>query len=159
MDPVVITMDLGKGNALSQYRGIEPRSFCVFNGVGTMAGDTGVFTMTGSTDNGTNIVSRVVSRIVAPGGLNQSRLRFLHVAGEALGSLTITAKADETESFVRTIAGMENDGVQEHARVDAPRDVMGGYWHVEVTNAGGHYFTLDAVTASAVILPRKPRLR
>lgn len=120
------------------------------------ANDSGIFELTGTDDNGTDI-DAFFELILSDFGISDiKRIRSVYVGGEANGKLTLTLKDDEDNSRTYDLR-LTSDSKQSSGKVDVGRDGQGRYWQVRIDNTNGVYFAIDSIELLTIILGRKPR--
>ena len=131
--------------AVSQYAGLDFNSACVFNGVTLFAGDSGIFTQDGSTDNGTAIAAY----FHLPSGSKDTsigkRFRKLVVSGYFGGVLTVTMLTEEDDCASVSTKSYDTD----NRTIEVPLNYTdhGTLVGFKIANNSGSDFSFELITA------------
>lgn len=155
--PNKLALNINLSNlAVSQYCNFDFNSFCQIGNSFFGASDSGIFELTGTDDNGTDI-NAFFELVLSDLGISDiKRIRSVYVGGEANGKLTLTLKDDEANSRtydLRLTAGSK----QSSGKVDIGRDGQSRYWQVRIDNTNGVYFAIDSIELLTIILGKRPR--
>lgn len=130
-------------------------SFAFVNGELLGATPTGLFVLTGDTDNGTAIASTVLT---GPADLGSAQLKraegSLYVGYRTDGDLRIKVITDEDEDAEYTLEHHGHETLNT-GRVKVGRGLKGRYWQLEITNLDGADFDLDTISLPMADLARK----
>lgn len=127
------------------------------DGVVLAGSNDGLFTLTGGSDDGNDIKSRVAMVTTDFGIPNYKRFRWIQVGYESAEDLELTVSADEGTMEEYTLPARKTDSSQSGARIPIHRTIVGRYFTITVSNPDGVHFTLDSITATINVLPQKPR--
>ena len=125
----------------SVYSGFNFNSYCVFENRAYAANSTGIFELTGTTDNGSTINTGVIFSETSFGLPNRKRMMkaVLGVTG------TTPMLVLETEDGTRKVFEADDDG-----EINGSRDVVGRRWKLSTLN----FDTLDFIKIMPVVLTR-----
>jgi hypothetical protein len=141
--------------APSQYSGFSFNSICVFNGAVVMAGDAGIFTHDGTSDNGTDISAYFQLPSASLDTARQKRYRKLIAGGYFDGAITISVVTDE--NTCTAVATKSYDGDNRHIEIPLNFTDSGGFVGFLFANVGGADFSIDYVEAVIEPTVLKPR--
>jgi hypothetical protein len=131
--------------APSQYAGLNFNSACVFNGAILLAGDTGIYTHDGSTDNGT-VISAYFH---LPSGSKDTsiakRFRKLVISGYFGGVLTVTMLTEENDCTSVSTKSYDTD----NRTIEVPLNYTdhGTLVGFKIENNSGSDFSFELITA------------
>ena len=152
-----LTLSVNLSNlSIVQWCDFDFNSFCRIGEKFYGANDSGIFELTGDSDNGTNIDAFFELILSDFGVSSMKRIRSIFVGGEANGGLTLTLKDDENNLRLYTL-NLTSGNRQSSGKVAVDRDGLGRYWQTRIDNIGGAYFAIDSIEVLAIILGRKPR--
>jgi hypothetical protein len=140
--------------ALTQYTNYPFNSFAAFNGVFLGASDAGVFTLSGSTDNGAPIQSAARVGITDFGTSHLKRVERVYIGMRASGRMLLRVITDERWTRDYAIAAPSDPGLH-GAHVKLGRGLEARYWQFEIRNRDGSDFSLDIVEPKLIKLPRR----
>jgi len=125
----------------SVYSGFEFNSFCVFENRAFGANDTGIFELTGSTDNNATIHSGVILSGTDFGSPNQKRFRkgYLGISGSA------PVMVFETDEGKRQAYTVDTNG-----KITVSHELKGKSWVLSVAD----FDTLDSIKLIPIILTK-----
>jgi hypothetical protein len=146
----MITFDtnLSAMNATTQYLNFEYDSMVKFENKFLCASASGLFEITGNTDDEEDIESYFEIATLDFGISNQKRLRAIYVGYEADGDISLKISTElssvQTYTLPATIFG-------QHARkVVISRCLKGRYWTFQVY-ASGIIFSIDSISVLPII--------
>jgi hypothetical protein len=142
--------------AVTQFCDYPFNSFCKIGEKYYGASDSGIFELTGDTDNGVAIDAFFELVVSDLGISNVKRIRKIYVGYEAKGDLTVTLKDNEDNSRTYTLSYLDYDR-QNGGQINVGRDGLGRYWQVRIDNESGCYFAVDDIELLLTVLGRKPR--
>ena len=145
--------DLIKKSLISTFTNYGFNSFAVINGLPVGSSSSGLFSLLGSTDNGTVISSTITFPLGKFGVSNEKQLRAVKLFGRTSGSLTITALDGKGNSWAVAVDGNE-DLTAETLLGYFPFTARGRYLQIKVENNAGCDFLLDQVNLSLYNLGR-----
>ena len=152
-----LTLSVNLSNpSIVQWCDFDFNSFCRIGEKFYGANDSGIFELTGDSDNGENIDAFFELLNSDFGISNMKKIRSMYVGGEANGGLTLTLKDDENNLRLYTL-NLTSGNVQSSGKVAVDRAGIGRYWQIRIDNVGGAYFAIDSIEVLAIILGRKPR--
>lgn len=156
-DHIVNTVDFDEcvatnlqGAASSHFTGFGFNSFANFNGSWFAAGDTGLYELTGATDNGTAIAAHITTGSSDLGVHNTKRMRFVYLGIETSGRIKLVLTADKQD--VKTITVTPKKTGAQRVRIPIGRDVQGRYWSFRVENVAGAAFSVYEIAALPIVL-------
>ena len=125
----------------SMYSGFEFNSFCVFENRAFGANDTGIFELTGSTDNGATIHSGAILSGTDFGSPNQKRFRkgYLGISGSN------PVMVFETDDGKRQTYAVDTNG-----KITVSHELKGKSWVLSVAD----FDTLDSIKLIPIILTK-----
>jgi len=125
----------------SMYSGFEFNSFCVFENRAFGANDTGIFELTGSTDNGATIHSGVILSETDFSAPNQKRFRkgYLSISG------ITPVMVFETDDGKRQAYTVDTNG-----KITVSHELKGKSWVLSVAD----FDTLDSIKLIPIILTK-----
>lgn len=128
----MITLDtnLAANNATTQYLNFTYNSMVRFGDRFLCASDSGLFEMTGNTDDGTNINSYFELMTMDFGSSNQKRLRAVYLGYEAVGDITLVVSTEMGTSESYTVPATTSG--QHARRIMISRAIKGRYWTFKV---------------------------
>lgn len=157
MEKVALNINLSN-MAVTQYCNYSYNSFCKIGDKYFGASDSGIFKLTGDSNNGTDIDAFFELVVSDFGVSNVKRIRSVYVGYEAKGDLLITLKDNEDNKRSYTLSHITSAyDRQTGSKVSVGRDGIGRYWQVRIDNINGVFFAVDSIEILAVILGRKPR--
>jgi hypothetical protein len=144
MNNTILRVQL-ENKAVTQYGSLIFNSSTSFNGKTLFANSTGIFSLAGSTDNGTAI-SAVAELFPTNFGLhNIKRIRCIDFGADIKGDLIITVTADESFSQSKDlVVGTAYDRQSGH-RLFISRTVRGVYHTVKIANKVGSDFFISGI--------------
>jgi hypothetical protein len=142
----------------TQFCGYDFNSFCQIDSKHYGANNSGIFELTGDTDNGAQIEA-FFELVVSDFGISDiKRIRSIYVGYEAKGDLLVTLKDNEDNERSYTLSYIDSSyDRQTGGKVDVGRDGLGRYWQVRIDNTSGVYFAIDSIELLTIIVGRKPR--
>ena len=138
---------------LTSYSNYAFNSFATFNNQALAANDTGLYSLTGATDNATPIMLDVLMGNNDYGSDKQKRMDALYVAYRTTGDLKLSVKVDDNETFDYRLETQGWNGVYNN-RVKLGKGMKGRYYQIGFTGTGVQ-FELDSLEANPVELSRK----
>lgn len=143
--------------ALSQYANYNFNSMCKFGSLYLGANEDGIFLLdVADSDGGDDILAYFRTALTDFGSTNQKRLRKLYFGYETDGKLEVRVGVDEGDDREFELHPRHSNNREHSQKVSIGRDGKGRYWDLEVRNVDGADFSVDEVTALAVILGSKP---
>jgi hypothetical protein len=141
--------------APSQYAGLDFSGACVFNEVVLFAGDNGIFTHDGTSDNGTEIDAYLQLPSADVNSLHQKRYRKLIFGGYFSGVLQITIVTDENDGSSFTTKSYDGD----NRTIEVPVNFTdnGSFIGFRIANVEGSDFSIDSIEAVIIPLVLKPK--
>lgn len=147
---IAVVMRL-ENQGVSQYDNYDFNSFCKIGDVYFGANSSGIFSLGGDDDNGTDIDS-IFSLILSDWGVsNVKRIRKIYIGYETNGSLIIKVKNEEDNERSYTLPYRLYDR-QGGNTVNVGRDGAGRYWGIRVENVSGADFAIDSIEVLPVVL-------
>lgn len=143
--------------AASQYDNYDFNSLCVFNGRLLGSNEAGIFELeTGKTDAGEDINALVGFPRTNFGILRDKRIRYLLFGYRATGQLKVKITPNENVNSAE-INDLEPTelGRQSAQKVYFSRDLRGAYFEIEISNADGAVFSVDAIDMFPELLTTK----
>lgn len=154
-----IALDINLTNmAVMQYCNYSFNSFCKIGDKYFGATTSGIFELSGDSDNG-SIIGAFFELVVSDFGIsNVKRIRSVYVGYEAKGDLLVTVKDNEDNKRSYTLEHIFSSyDRQTGGRCSVGRDGLGRYWQIRIDNVEGVYFAVDTIELALIILGRKPR--
>lgn len=140
--------------ALTQYTNYPFNSFARFNDVSLGASSTGLYRLTGDTDNGTAIAAVAKVGISDMGTSHLKKTEFVYVGCRATGDLLL--RLNTNDSHVRDYRVKHNGETGLHVkRVKLGKGVVARYWQFEVQNIDGADFDLNTLEIKPTVLSRR----
>lgn len=140
--------------ALTQYTNYPFNSFARFNGVSLGASSTGLYRLTGDTDNGTAIAATARVGISDLGTSHLKKAEYVYVGCRATGDLML--RVNTNDSHVRDYRIKHNGETGLHVkRVKLGKGVVARYWQFEVQNLDGADFDLNTLEVKPTVLSRR----
>jgi hypothetical protein len=143
-------------NAPRQYCNYDFNSHCMLDGIDLVAGPSGVFSLGGDNDNGTEISAKFRTLLSDFGSSILKRVRRLLLGMEATGDMTVTLENDQENPRSYTIDNSNYDRTGS-CDVFIGRNGLGRYWSFEFENVDGCDFRIDKIEASIYLVNRRPR--
>jgi hypothetical protein len=146
----VITLDSNlQARKTGQYTGFNFNSMVKFNGRYLMAGDDGLFELSGTTDNGTAINSWIKTGNLNLGVINKKALRYLYLSYLASNGVSIVVTADENDiDIIPFIASSSRT----EARENCSSNVRGVHFSFKISNSDGGTFIIYRLDALVNVL-------
>ncbi len=144
--------------APTQYDGFNFKGLCVFEGVILGCGESGIFQVSGDTDNGTDIEAFFQVPSTDLGIPAQKKVRSMILSGYQHGSLKVTIVCDNDEKTVYTLnlnGPIETGSV----KVDLNSDDFGRFIGLLVENTEGSDFSIDVLDLLVLITKLGPAVR
>lgn len=126
----------------SVYSGYNFNSYCTFNNRIFAAKSSGIYELTGSTDNGTAISTGLVLQDTDFGTVAKKRFRKAYIGVSGTSPVLIM---EDLDSGVRQVYSISDQGA-----VNAVRDVSGRKWKLSVAN----FDSLDSIELVPIILTK-----
>jgi hypothetical protein len=140
--------------ALTRYTGVSFNSLTEFNGVYLGANDSGVFLLSGDTDDGTNIDSIATLGKHDFDNSQLKRVTDAYVGSTTVGELVLKLQADDGAAHEYTLTPTGQSGIHT-TKVKTGRGVKGRYWQPEFRNRNGSDFDIEDIELSIKVLGRK----
>lgn len=140
--------------AASMYEGFNFDSLALFAGRYMAAGPSGIFELTGATDNGVPIVATVRMGKTDFGDPMQKRIHRAYFGVYSAGDMTVTFTTDDGRTYSYPVVA--NSGLQSR-RVRVGGGLKSRYWTVELSNPSGTDFTLESDELIPTSLTRRIR--
>jgi hypothetical protein len=145
-------------NAVSEYTNFPFNSFAQFNGVylgaSDAAGNSGIFALTGDTDNGTLIQAAARVGITDFATSHLKRVDRCYVGYRTDGNLVMRVLTDEINQRDYLLTGTGAAGLHgNHVRFG--KGLTARYWQFEVRNQGGAYFDMNMIELKPTVLKRR----
>lgn len=140
--------------SLTTYSNYPFNSFAKFNGLFLGASDTGIFALTGATDNGVAIQSAARVGMTDFGTSHLKRIDKIYVGYRADGNLVLRVFTDEITQRDYLLQSSQRVGLHgNHARLG--KGLVARYWQFEVRNQNGGDFSMDIIELKPVKLARR----
>jgi hypothetical protein len=146
-----------KTGALTEYSNYPFNSICQFNGRYLGASSSGLFKLTGDTDNGTEIPAHIKTGKLDFGTSQLKRIKDVYVALQTLGDWQVAIVTDE--NIKRTYATVDGEIVPHTGRVNCAKGSKGRYHSIGVANVAGADFEIDNIEINADVLSRRIKTR
>lgn len=143
-----------ESNALTTYSNYQFNSFAQFNGVYLGANDSGIFALSGATDNGVLIDAAARVGITDFSTSHLKRVDRCYVGYRTDGNMVLRVITDEinTRDYLLTATGKA--GLHgNHVRIG--KGLAARYWQFEIRNKDGSDFTLDTIELKPTPLRRR----
>lgn len=141
-------------SALSEYNNYGFNSFAYFNGRYLGATSTGIFTLTGSSDNGTKIQATARTGLQDGGTANRKGIEDAFIGLATEGILTAKVIGDDNREYAGRPVQPRNDGIVTE-RVRFGKGIRSRYLGIEIENKAGCDFTIENAELIIVPLMRK----
>lgn len=142
--------------AVTQYAKYNFDSMCKLGDVYLGCNEDGIFELTGSKDNTTDIDAFFELPATDFGLSNQKRIRRAYLGYEADGQLMLEVKDDDDNTRRYPINVPLKDLRQHGTTVPVGRDGKGRYWGFKMENVNGSDFSIDSIDVSVMLLGKKP---
>lgn len=130
--------------ALTQYTNFPFNSFAVFAGRHLAASASGIYSLTGDTDDGTAIAAAARVGISDWGTSQVKRATRIYVGYRTTGAVRMRLWTDETQERVYAVPPAVTSGLHgAHVRLGMGVDAR--YWQWEMVNHNGADFSVDCV--------------
>jgi len=130
---------------LTEFTAYHYNSFATFNGVTLAAGASGVFAITGETDDGNDIDASFGFHAKEP---KYARLRDAMVNYRSDGQIILRVIPDETDDVYEYTLNNAFATISK-ARAKLGRGLKGSNWQFEVSNVDGSDFEIDYIDINA----------
>lgn len=143
-----------ESNALTTYSNYQFNSFAQFGGVYLGANDSGIFALSGATDNGVLIAAAARVGITDFSTSHLKRVDRCYVGYRTDGNMVLRVVTDErtTRDYLLTATG--KTGLHgNHVRIG--KGLAARYWQFEIRNKDGSDFTLDTIELKPTPLRRR----
>lgn len=152
-NPITISMHT-EAQALTTYTNYPFNSFAKFNGVFIGASDTGLFTLSGDSDNGVPISASLRVGITDFGSEFLKRVDRMYVGYRTSGDLFLRVFTDEVNVNDYTLVSNGKNGLNVN-RVLIGRGLAARYWQFEIQNRNGCDFSIDSMKVNTIPMKRK----
>jgi hypothetical protein len=140
--------------AVTQYTNYPFNSFARFNNINLGAHSTGLYALTGDTDNGTAIAAAARVGITDMGTSHLKKVEDVYVGYRANGNLML--RVNTNDSHVRDYMIRHNGETGLHVKkVKLGKGVVARYWQLEVQNIDGADFDLNTLEIKPTVLKRR----
>ena len=139
---------------LSQVRGWNFNSIAELGEFLLAGDDSGVKTLDGETDGGTNIDAVFETPMHRLGVQHPKRVRALYMTYSAGDALTLVSTTNEDSTGFTSTIGATSNEVEQSTVIPGRRDVRGVNWQFKISNTNGADFSLDYLGALFVPLTR-----
>jgi hypothetical protein len=140
----------------SQYEGFNFNSLALFNGVSLGANENGLFTLTGDTDNGVDIIS--YWRLIRTDfGIPYSKwLRKIVLSGNFAHGIVVKVYGDDdTVPDITFTLPDDNDTLRQVVEMFGASDEYYAAWSIEIGNVDGTYYMVDSIDAAIIPIMTK----
>jgi len=132
--------------AISTYSNFNFNSIACFNGVYLGATDTGIYTLGGDKDNGTEIDSKIKTGSMEFGESVLKYARDIWITHRTDGYLKLKLSVDEDATTnIEKQTSIVNDEIREE-RIKPPRGLRGRFYTMELNNFSGADFDIDSMS-------------
>jgi len=139
------------GSASSHLTGFEFNSFANFNGSWFAAGATGLYELTGDTDNGSVISAHITTGATDMGAHQTKPLCYVYLGISTAGKVKVTTTADKQNGETIVITPKKT-GAQRVCSRRCDRRIKGRYWSFRVENVLGADLSIYEIEALPVVL-------
>jgi F5/8 type C domain len=157
-DPVAASTQAFQMNLLNRettpYSNFPFNSFATFNGVTLAASSSGIFALSGATDNGTEIDAYARLKKDNMGSTNLKRVTSGYVGYQTGGDLELVVTFDDQSEAIYQLVDTGHEGIFRN-RVKLGKGHKGNYVQLEVRNVDGVDFDLDSLELAVEHLRRK----
>jgi hypothetical protein len=140
--------------AVATYTNFLFNSFAVFNGQVLAAGDAGLFSLSGGTDDGAAINSTIRTGTTDYKSAFRKRVERVYLGYRSAAKMTLRVITDGTQVRDYEVPGNQEAGVH-GARVTLGRGLEARYWQWEVRNRDGADFSLNVMDVKPIKLARR----
>lgn len=143
--------------ATTKYLNYPFNSFATLNGIAYGLTDTGLYELTGATDDGTDIDAVIKTAFTNLGTSLKKHIPRAYLGYTTDGRLVLkTVTSHSGQKFVRwyQLSSRTADAYRE-ARVQLARGVESVYWQFELINADGADFAIDTLQVLPMVLSRR----
>jgi hypothetical protein len=141
-----------KNRAPTQFTDYPFNSFCNFKGRQLAAGPSGLFTIGGDDDNGSDVEAFVETVLSNWGTQNVKRPRFCYLSFMG-GPLTFSVIDGELEEKSTIDLSPEDGDLPEVEQFHVPRTVAQRFWKFKIANKDGARFSIDGLSVFFVVRP------
>lgn len=141
-------------NSLATYANYPFNSFAQFNGVYLGASGTGIFALTGDTDNGAMIPAAARVGITDFSTSHLKRVDRLYVGYRSTGNLVLRVFTDEVTERDYLLPTNFAKGLHGN-RLRLGKGLEARYWQFEVNNQNGSYFDMNMIELVPTVLKRR----
>lgn len=148
-----INMSIDTGQ-VTEYTNFAFNSYASFNGVMLAAGADGIYSLTGNTDNGTQIDASFItgaSDMDTPKWKRMTNITANVRAPEGVKLVTVT---DEKTLRRFRVSGHDENGVQRRRSKGRTPRLAAGVWQIGIENLNGGTFELADITTDMEVLSR-----
>lgn len=145
---ITLNINLSAQNATTQYLNFDYNSMVKFGNRFLCAADSGLFEITGETDNGNNIESYFEPVTMDFGITNEKKLRSVYIGYEAAGDLILTISTELGLSESYTIPASVSG--QHGRKISVSRLLRGRYWIFQIYS-NGVPFSVDKITVLPIV--------
>lgn len=140
----MLTLDtnLKAGNATTQYTNFDFNSMVTFNGAQLGANETGIFELSGETDNTVAIDAYFEPVTSDIGVAGPKRMRYLYTEAKISGSVDINISVDG--GAVQTYRISDTALTPLRYRTTVSKILHGTYWLYQFKNVNGADFSVDS---------------
>lgn len=143
--------------AISTYSNYNFNSIACFNGTYLGATDTGIYPLSGDTDNGADIDAKIKTGSMDFGDTIIKYARDVWITFRSNGNLTLVIFVDEdTTTTIQKQTTIVSDSIIEE-RLKLPRGLRGRFYTVELKNFSGADFDIDSFNLLVESVRRKVR--
>ena len=140
-----------------QYTNFPFNSFAMINGTYYGADESGLFSLEGSTDDGTNIEASIKSGLINLGTTLFKRIPRAYFGYTSDGILLFNTITTESGQKIERWYEFKEKTAEEttNTRVKLARGVKSVYWQFEIINVDGADFDFDSIKLMPAILKRR----
>lgn len=137
-------------NRAASHTTLAFNSMCRFGDIYLGANGTGLYQLTGATDDGSNISSYIKTGKFDLGTERLKSIRYFYLGLETTGAMRLTIYVDGVEKLTKDF---KTPGTgRQTVRVKVPRGLKGRYWEFKLENTDGCSFVLYSVQIFPVVL-------
>ncbi|MBE3137649.1 MAG: hypothetical protein IMZ43_09720 [Thermoplasmata archaeon] len=151
-----VVMNLSN-QAISTYSNYPFNSLAKFNGRYLAAGENGIYELSGDSDSGTQILSKIKTGPMDFGEKFIKHLRNAWLTYRSDGHIELVLYVDEDEDNpVSRSTEIASDEIHEE-RLKVPRGLKGRYYTIELKNMSGSDFDIDKLSLLVESIRKKVR--
>lgn len=131
--------------APSRYTNLPATSVCVFNGVGYITTEAGVYSLDSDTDAGRNIDAYVMLPKTDYGSSHNKHMEPVYIGFKGEGKLKLTAYVNKKSPFYYEVSNSNASTGAKGALTNIGKGLEGRFWSFKIENQAGADFEIESV--------------